>query len=184
MLRPNPRQRVQPNAGPGDFGAYGAGRLNSRKEAGSYGSLRVLCETGAAVDVTTLSAELEELGRVHPELAGQLTLAATTIDEQKKELGGMLGEMAKVKAWGSRPPWSSRPVDLRLACCLKWPDSGVLSAVCCLRWALGGGGGGRLALCALAFVCPSPTAPLSPQCYMWQCECEWQPSNEHRRAKR
>ena len=134
MLRPNPRQRVQPNVGPGDFGAYGAGRLNSHKEAGSYGSLRVLCETGAAVDITALSAELEALGRVHPELAGQLTLAATTIDEQKKELGGMLGEMAKVKAWGSRPPWSSRPVDLRLACCLKWPASGVLSALCGGRW--------------------------------------------------
>ena len=109
MLRPNPRQRVLPNVGPGDFGAYGAGRIDSRKEAGRDGSLRVLCETGAAVDVTALSAELDALGRVHPELAGQLTLAATTIDEQKEELGGMLGEMAKVKAWGSRPPWSSRP---------------------------------------------------------------------------
>ena len=98
MLRPNPRQRVLPNVGPGDFGAYGAGLLDSRKEAGSDGSLRVLCETGAAVDITALSAELEALGRVHPELAGQLTLAATTIDEQKKELVGMLGEMAKVEA--------------------------------------------------------------------------------------
>ena len=25
-------------------------------------------------------------------------------------------------------------VDLRLACCLKWPASGVLSAVCGGRW--------------------------------------------------
>ena len=136
MLRPNPRQRVLPNVGPGDFGAYGAGLLDSRKEAGSDGSLRVLCETGAAVDVTALSAEIEALGRVHPELAGQLTLAATTIDEQKKELGGMLGDMAKVKAWGSRPPWSLRPVDLRLACCLKWSASGALSSVCGGRWAV------------------------------------------------
>jgi hypothetical protein len=74
--------------GHGDFGAYGAGRLGARKGASAEGSLLVLCETGAAVDVTAQSAELEALGRVHPELAGQLTLAATTIDEQKKELGG------------------------------------------------------------------------------------------------
>jgi len=49
--------------GPIEFGEYKADRLGARKGAGCEGSLLVLCETGAAVDVTALSAELEEHGR-------------------------------------------------------------------------------------------------------------------------